>query len=338
MNWLTNFVRPKFRELVGQNEIPDNLWHKCTGCGEMIFHRELEKAQHVCTHCGHHMRLRAKQRLDMLFDDSTYQTIELPKAVVDPLKFRDSKRYTDRLKESQAKTGESDALKVAHGTMGGMNVVVAVLDFSFMGGSMGIAVGEGVLAASRLAVVQNAPLIMVCSSGGARMQEGILSLMQLARTTVAIQELREAGLPYIVVLTDPTTGGVSASFAMLGDIAMAEPGAVIGFAGARVIEQTIRETLPEGFQRSEYLLEHGMIDMVVHRHDLCDNLVRVLGLILHPRPSGDILPLPDVEEDYDVAESVSAKPTAKKAKNGNDKGNGKGGTAKKNGNAPSNKA
>ena len=335
MNWLTNFVRPKFRELVGQKEIPDNLWHKCTGCGEMIFHRELEKVQHVCTHCGHHMRLRALKRLDMLFDKSAYQTIELPKAAVDPLKFRDTKRYSDRLKEAQAKTGEDDALKVAQGSMGGMNVVIAVLDFSFMGGSMGVTVGEGVLAASRLAVVQNVPLIMVCSSGGARMQEGILSLMQLARTTVAIQELREAGLPYIGVLADPTTGGVSASFAMLGDIAIAEPGAVIGFAGARVIEQTIRETLPEGFQRSEYLLEHGMLDMVVHRHDLRDSLIRVLGLICHPRLPGDVLLLSDVEGIDEAAGSVSARVHAKKTKTGNRKG--KGMTAKKNANPSSNK-
>ncbi len=296
MNWLTNFVRPKLRELVGQKEIPDNLWHKCPGCGEMIFHRELQKAQKVCPHCGHHMRLNADERLLMLFDEGVFQRIELPKVPADPLKFRDSKRYSERLKDAQAKTGANDALHVAHGTMGGMNVVVAVLDFSFMGGSMGMAVGESLLAAARLAIVQNAPLVMVISSGGARMQEGILSLMQMARTTVAVEEVREAGLPYIAVLTDPTTGGVSASFAMLGDIAMAEPGATIGFAGARVIEQTIRETLPEGFQRSEYLLEHGMIDMVVHRHDLRARLIRVLGVLLNPQPSGDILLLPEGDE------------------------------------------
>ena len=293
MNWLTNFVRPKLRELVGQKEIPDNLWHKCPGCGEMIFHRELQKAQKVCPHCGHHMRLSAQERLEMLFDDGAFQRIELPKAPVNPLKFRDSKRYTERLKDAQAKTGTNDALHVAHGTLGGMNAVIAALDFAFMGGSMGIAVGESLLAAARLAIVQNAPLIVAISSGGARMQEGILSLMQMARTTIAVEEVREAGLPYIVILTDPTTGGVSASFAMLGDIAMAEPGATIGFAGARVIEQTIREKLPEGFQRSEYLLEHGMIDMVVHRHDLRATLIRVLGVLLNPQPSGDILLLPE---------------------------------------------
>jgi len=296
MNWLTNFVRPKLRELVGQKEIPDNLWHKCPGCGEMIFHRELEKAQKVCPHCGHHMRLNAEERLRLLFDEAAFQRIELPKAAVDPLKFRDSKRYTDRLKEAQAKTGANDAMHVAHGTLGGMNAVVAVLDFSFMGGSMGVAVGESLLAAARLAIVQNAPLVMVISSGGARMQEGILSLMQMARTTIAVEEVREAGLPYIVVLTDPTTGGVSASFAMLGDVAMAEPGATIGFAGARVIEQTIRETLPDGFQRSEYLLEHGMIDMVVHRHELRATLIRVLGVLINRHPPADILLMPDGDE------------------------------------------
>jgi acetyl-CoA carboxylase carboxyl transferase subunit beta len=291
LNWLTNFVRPKLRELVGQKDIPDNLWHKCTSCGQMIFARELEKNLKVCQHCGHHMRLSAKDRLNMMFDGGEYQAIELPETIVDPLKFRDSKRYTDRIKESQAKTGLKDALVVAHGKMGGMNVVIAAFDFGFMGGSMGVAVGEGILAAARLAIVQNAPLVMIPSSGGARMQEGILSLMQLARTTVAVEEVREAGLPYMVILSDPTTGGVSASFAMLGDIAIAEPGAVIGFAGSRVIEQTIRETLPEGFQRSEYLLEHGMVDMVVHRHDLRQTVVRVLSLLVNPNPPAEVVAL-----------------------------------------------
>ena len=284
MNWLTNFVRPKLRELVGQKEVPDNLWHKCTGCGEMIFHRDLEKTLRVCGHCGHHMRLTAPLRLQMLFDDGAYDVLELSETVVDPLKFRDRKRYSERLKDAQAKTGAPDALTVAHGTMGGIGVVMAVLDFEFMGGSMGVAVGEGILAAARLAVARGAPLITVSSSGGARMQEGVLSLMQLPRTTIAIDEVHEAGLPYVVVLGDPTTGGVSASFAMLGDIAIAEPGAVIGFAGARVIELTIRETLPEGFQRAEYQLDHGMVDMVVHRTELRDTLIRVLGLLVNPRP------------------------------------------------------
>jgi len=300
MNWLANFVRPKLRELVGQKEIPDNLWNKCTSCGEMIFHRDLEKLLRVCGHCGHHMRLPAPVRLKMLFDDGAYDVIELPETVVDPLKFRDRKRYSERLKDAQVKTGSTDALTVAHGTMGGMGVVIAALDFEFMGGSMGVAVGEGILAAARLAVVQGAPLIAISSSGGARMQEGILSLMQMPRTTIAIDEVKEAGLPYVVVLGDPTTGGVSASFAMLGDIAIAEPGAVIGFAGARVIEQTIRETLPEGFQRAEYLLDHGMIDMVVHRSELRQTLIRILGLLVNTRPPAAVGGIAKAESDAPV--------------------------------------
>jgi acetyl-CoA carboxylase carboxyl transferase subunit beta len=292
MNWLKNIVRPKLKQLVGgQKEIPDNLWYKCPSCEEMIFHRDLEKNFWVCPHCGHHLRLGSDERLKMLFDNGEFQSIDLPEARAEPLKFRDRRKYTDRLKEAQAKTGLKDALTVAHGRMGGLNVVIAALDFSFMGGSMGVGVGEGLVTAARLAVVQNAPLIVVPSSGGARMQEGILSLMQMARTTIAVEEVKDAGLPYIVVLTDPTTGGVSASFAMLGDVALAETGAVIGFAGARVIEQTIREKLPEGFQRAEYLLDHGMIDMVVHRQDLRDTLVRVISLLINTGPAGDILAL-----------------------------------------------
>ncbi|MCH8212898.1 MAG: acetyl-CoA carboxylase carboxyltransferase subunit beta [Proteobacteria bacterium] len=280
MNWLKDFVRPKLRELVGgPKDIPEDLWDKCPKCSQMIFHRDREKNLGVCQHCGHHMRLGAKRRLEMLFDDGAYQTIESDSPVTDPLKFRDRRKYAERLKEARTRTGADDALTVAHGKMGGIDVVIAALDFAFMGGSMGVAVGEGMLAAARLAVARNAPLIVVTSSGGARMQEGILSLMQMARTTIAVSEVREAGLPYIVVLTDPTTGGVSASFAMLGDIAIAESGALIGFAGARVIEQTIRETLPEGFQKAEFLLEHGMVDMVVRRHELRDTLIRIVGLL-----------------------------------------------------------
>ncbi|MBC8338857.1 MAG: acetyl-CoA carboxylase carboxyltransferase subunit beta [Alphaproteobacteria bacterium] len=293
MNWLKNFVRPKLQKLVGGGkDIPENLWNKCPECSQMIFHRDLEKNLHVCQHCGYHMRLTAKGRLDMLFDNAEYQTVQIAETIDDPLKFRDRRKYVDRLKESRDKTGEDDALMVAHGNMGGLGVVVAALGFEFMGGSMGIAVGEGLLTAARLAVVQDAPLIVVPSSGGARMQEGIHSLMQMTRTTIAVEEVREAGLPYIVVLADPTTGGVSASFAMLGDIAIAEPGAVIGFAGARVIEQTIRETLPEGFQRSEYLLDHGMVDMVVHRTELRDTLIRVLSLLRNRKPAAEVLAMP----------------------------------------------
>ena len=298
MNWLKNFVRPKLQQLVGGGkEIPENLWNKCPECSQMIFHRDMEKNLHVCQHCGYHMRLSAKLRLDMLFDNAEYQTIEIAETIDDPLNFRDRRKYAERLKEARDRTGEDDALMVAHGSMGGLVVVVAALDFGFMGGSMGVAVGEGLLTAARLAVVQDAPLIVVPSSGGARMQEGIHSLMQLPRTTIAVQDVRDAGLPYIVVLADPTTGGVSASFAMLGDIAIAEPGAVIGFAGARVIEQTIRETLPEGFQRSEYLFEHGMVDMVVHRADLRDTLIRVLSLLRNRAPAAQVLPMPDAPAD-----------------------------------------
>ena len=283
MNWLTNYVRPKIRALVQRSEVPENLWAKCPECEQMIFHRELATNLHVCTHCGHHLRLGAKLRLDMLFDDGAYETAELPEVPNDPLHFRDKRRYAERLKEARSKHGDRDALVVAHGKLGGHEAVAAAFDFAFMGGSMGAAVGEGLIAAARLAVKLRAPLIVFPSSGGARMQEGIISLMQMPRTTIAIEEVKEAGLPYICVLTDPTTGGVTASFAMLGDVALAEPGAVIGFAGARVIEETIREQLPKGFQRAEYLLEHGMLDMVVHRHKLRETLIRLVELLTVPR-------------------------------------------------------
>lgn len=289
MNWLTNFVRPRIKRLVRPREAPDNLWLKCPGCSEMVFHRELENNHRVCPHCDHHLRLAVKQRLELLFDDKKWTEIELPSVPVDPLKFKDRKKYSDRLKDAQSKTGAKDAIVVAHGTMGGVNVVIAAFEFGFLGGSMGTAVGEGIFAAAELAVLQEAPLIVIPSSGGARMQEGILSLMQMARTTVAVDRVREKGLPYVVLLTDPTTGGVTASFAMLGDIQVAEPGAIIGFAGARVIEQTIRETLPEGFQRAEYLLEHGMVDMVVHRADLQRTLAQLLSLLQHKDPAAPLL-------------------------------------------------
>jgi len=288
VSWLERYVRPKIKALVGKNDVPDNLWHKCDNCGQMIFHRDLDQNLFVCQHCTHHMRLPVKKRLTMLFDDGEYQRIELPKSPVDPLKFRDIKRYSDRLKDAQSKTSEKDAMVVAHGKMGGHNVVIAAFNFDFMGGSMGVAVGEGIVAAARLAVVQHAPLIIIPATGGARMQEGILSLMQLPRTIVAVDEVKEAGLPYIVLLTHPTTGGVSASFAMLGDIHIAEPGTVVGFAGRRVIEQTVKETLPEGFQTAEYLLEHGMVDIVAPRAALRDTLVRVIGLLIQPVPEPDL--------------------------------------------------
>jgi acetyl-CoA carboxylase carboxyl transferase subunit beta len=291
MNWLTNYIRPKIQKLVKSKDVPDNLWHKCPSCGQMVFHRDLEKNWNVCQHCQGHMRLPIKRRLAMLFDDGVFSRIELPKTPDDPLRFKDLKSYSGRLKESRARTGEQDGIIVAHGRMGGMNVVVAGFDFDFMGGSMGVAVGEGIVAAAELAVIQDSPLLLIPASGGARMQEGILSLMQMARTTVAVDKVKEKGLPYLVLLTDPTTGGVTASFAMLGDIQIAEPGAVIGFAGARVIESTIREKLPDGFQRAEYLEEHGMVDMVVHRHELRDTLVRIFSLLRNKGPAGDVLKL-----------------------------------------------
>lgn len=288
MNWLTNFVRPKLRALVKKNDVPENLWHKCPGCDQMIFHRDLEKNLHVCQYCNHHLRIPVALRLKLLFDDGVYKRVELANVPDDPLKFRDRKRYTDRLKESRAKTKERDSVVVATGRMGGFPVVMGLFDFDFMGGSMGIAAGEGIVAAAQLAVREQATLIVNPASGGARMQEGILSLMQMPRTVIAVQMLKEAGLPYIVLLTDPTTGGVSASFAMLGDIHVAEPGATIGFAGRRVIEQTVHETLPEGFQRSEFLFDHGMVDCIVSRGELRDTLSRIICLLRQPRLADDV--------------------------------------------------
>ena len=266
MNWLTDFVRPKVKK-ISQKEIADNLWTKCPNCGQMLFSKELKKSMYVCTKCGHHLRLYVDKRLKMLFDNGEYNEISLPKIKEDPLNFRDSKKYTDRLRSYRKATGNDDAIKVAQGD-----------------GSMGTAVGEGIVKAAELAVKGNHPLITVAASGGARMQEGILSLMQMARTTAAINMVKEKGLPFISILTDPTTGGVSASFAMLGDIHIAEKGCVIGFAGARVIEQTIREKLPEGFQRAEYLKEHGMVDIVVERSQMKNELVKVISILMHQKP------------------------------------------------------
>tara|TARA_E500000331_G_scaffold16804_1_gene14888 strand:+ start:726 stop:1520 length:795 start_codon:yes stop_codon:yes gene_type:complete len=260
----------------------------------MIFHRDLEANLHVCQNCGHHMRIPLTERLKMLFDDGEYTSIDLPSALADPLKFRDDKKYTDRLKEARNKTGAQDAVIVALGKLDSVDVVIAGLNFSFMGGSMGVAVGEALVRAAEVAVERHTPLIAITASGGARMQEGALSLMQMPRTVIAVQMVKEAGLPYIVLLTDPTTGGVSASFAMLGDVHITEPGAMIGFAGARVIEQTVRETLPDNFQTAEYLLEHGMVDIVAKRPELREVLGRVVRLLRHPRPKAKeaVEPLP----------------------------------------------
>jgi acetyl-CoA carboxylase carboxyl transferase subunit beta len=281
MNWITNFVRPKVKSLWSgaKPDTPDNLWRKCPSCNGMIFHRDLEAAQYVCMHCDHHLKINASQRMKYLFDESAWDTIALPDVPIDPLKFKDEKRYADRLREARNKTGQQDALQAARGSVGGVRTTVAVQSFDFMGGSLGMAVGEGLVASMRAAVDHRTPYVLFTASGGARMQEGILSLMQMPRVTIAIQMLREAGLPYVVVHTDPTTGGVTASYAMLGDVHVSEPGALIGFAGPRVIENTIREKLPEGFQRAEYLLDHGMVDMVVHRHKMRENLGRLLKLL-----------------------------------------------------------
>ncbi|WP_262692115.1 acetyl-CoA carboxylase, carboxyltransferase subunit beta [Kordiimonas aestuarii] len=283
MSWLTNYVKPKLRKVLNPKETPDNLWHKCKSCGQMIFQKEFIANQYVCAHCDHHDRVPPKDRFDALFDNGTYELIDMPKVNQDPLKFRDTKKYTDRLKVARNTTGDEDAIKAAVGKVGGVTTVIAVQNFYFMGGSMGMAVGEGIIAAAQHALKISAPMVMMTASGGARMQEGILSLMQMPRTTVAVQMLRDAGLPYLVVLTDPTTGGVSASYAMLGDIQIAEPGAMIAFSGPRVIEQTIREKLPEGFQRSEYLQEHGMVDMVTHRHEMAEKLGSVLSMLMSGR-------------------------------------------------------
>tara|TARA_A100001037_G_scaffold25799_1_gene21001 strand:- start:378 stop:1319 length:942 start_codon:yes stop_codon:yes gene_type:complete len=279
LSWLNEFVRPKIRALVGKKDVPDNLWHKCPSCEQMLFHRELADNLHVCHACGHHLRLSAKDRMRFLLDDGAFERVVLASVTPDPLKFRDSRRYTDRLKDAQAKSGEDEAIVVGHGTIGGQPAVIAAFDFGFMGGSMGQAVGEGLLAAAREAVARNAALIAIPASGGARMQEGMLSLIQMPRTVLAVEQVREAGLPYIVILSDPTTGGVSASFAMLGDIQIAEPGATIGFAGKRVIQNTIREELPEGFQTAESLLEHGMLDLVVPRGEMHARLGQILNLL-----------------------------------------------------------
>ena len=278
MNWLTEFVRPKIKKTTPK-EIADNLWVRCPSCDQMLFSKELKGSWYVCTSCGHHLRLYVEKRLRLLFDEEKYSLIDLPVITDDPLKFKDMQKYSDRLKSNRKKTGGQDAIQVAEGKIGGIDSIIAAMDFSFMGGSMGMAVGEGIVKAARIAKEKKIPLITVASSGGARMQEGMLSLMQMARTTAAVNELKENGIPYISIMADPTTGGVSASFAMLGDVNIAEKGCLIGFAGQRVIEQTSHEKLPEGFQRAEYLLEHGMVDMVVTRAQMKTELVKVLEVL-----------------------------------------------------------
>jgi len=281
MNWISNVVRPRIRSfLTTKREIPDNMWVKCPETGQMVFYKDLEANQFVVPGSDYHMRMAADQRLKSLFDGGVFEKVDLPEVAPDPLKFRDGRRYTDRIRDARTATEMQDAVLVGEGLLEGHKVVAAAQDFRFMGGSLGMAAGEAVIAAMTRALEARSPFVLFAASGGARMQEGILSLMQMPRTTIAVQRLREAGLPYIVVLTDPTTGGVTASYAMLGDVHIAEPGALICFAGPRVIEQTIREQLPEGFQRAEYLLEHGMIDMVVHRHKMRETLARICRLMM----------------------------------------------------------
>ena len=285
MNWIKNFIRPKIRSFLGaKKEVPENMWVKCPESGQMVFYRDLEANQFVIPGSGYHMRMPPEARLQLLFDGSEFERMELPGVPIDPLGFRDERKYVDRLKEARQKNNTDDAVTAAFGTLEGQLTVAAVQDFAFMGGSLGMAAGEALVKGLETAVGKGTPFIVFAASGGARMQEGILSLMQLPRTTVAVQMLREACKPYIVVLTNPVTGGVTASYAMLGDVHIAEPGALIGFAGPRVIEQTIREKLPEGFQRAEYLREHGMVDMVVHRHRLRATLANLCRLLTKAPP------------------------------------------------------
>ena len=283
MNWITNSVLPKIKAWVKSDDVPENLWVKCSACNQMIFHREFEIAYNCCSTCGHHAPLAPASRFAMTFDDGAFDMISLPAIEDDPLKFRDSKKYSDRLRDTRSKTGLNDAIAVAAGKVNGYSCVIAAFDFRFMGGSMGRMVGNGIIAAANEAVSRKAALITVPSTGGARMQEGVLSLMQLPRTIVAVDKVRDAGLPYFVLLAHPTTGGVTASFAMLGDIQIAEPGAIIGFAGRRVIEETVREKLPEDFQTAEYLMDHGMVDAVVARSDQAAYIGKILDFLMGPK-------------------------------------------------------
>jgi acetyl-CoA carboxylase carboxyl transferase subunit beta len=297
MNWITNYVRPRINSIFSRREVPENLWQKCSECGTMLFHRELSDNQNVCTNCDHHMHITPRDRFTALFDGGVFAEIDVPEPIADPLKFRDQKKYPDRMKAAQKKTGEEEAMLVAAGEIGRTPIIAAAQDFSFMGGSMGMYVGNAIIAAAQEAVKLGRPLVLFSAAGGARMQEGILSLMQMPRTTVAVQMLKEANLPYIVVLTHPTTGGVTASYAMLGDVHISEPNALICFAGPRVIEQTIREKLPEGFQRAEYLLDHGMLDRVIPRTKMRAELITIIRMLMQlpPQIVGD-LPAPDAAD------------------------------------------
>jgi acetyl-CoA carboxylase carboxyl transferase subunit beta len=291
MNWISNVVRPKIRNYFARRETPENLWIKCPETGQLVFYKDVEANQFVIPGSNYHMRMGATARLKSMFDNETWFDIAIPAVPLDPLRFRDERRYTERLKDARAKTGTNDAIKLGFGKLDGLPVVMGVQDFDFMGGSLGMAAGEAVIKGLETAVDKGTPFVMFAASGGARMQEGTLSLMQMPRTTIAVQMLRETRRPYIVVLTNPTTGGVTASYAMLGDVHIAEPGALIGFAGPRVIEQTIREKLPDGFQRAEYLRDHGMVDMVVHRRDLRATISNLCRLLTKTKASPENLPV-----------------------------------------------
>jgi acetyl-CoA carboxylase carboxyl transferase subunit beta len=291
LNWISNVVRPKIRGFLNRRDVPENLWIKCPDTGQLVFYKDVEANQFVIPVSNYHMRMGAAARLKSMFDGQTWIDIGVPEVMPDPLKFRDERRYADRLRDARTKTGLNDAVKLGLGKLDGLPVVIGVQDFDFMGGSLGMAAGEAIIKGLQTAAQKNTPFILFAASGGARMQEGILSLMQMPRTTIAVQKLRAARKPYIVVLTNPTTGGVTASYAMLGDVHIAEPGALIGFAGPRVIEQTIREKLPEGFQKAEYLKEHGMVDMVVHRHELRATL-SALCRVLTKSPASTVMPTP----------------------------------------------
>ncbi|MBB3809759.1 acetyl-CoA carboxylase, carboxyltransferase subunit beta [Pseudochelatococcus contaminans] len=299
MNWISDVVRPKIKTLF-RREVPENLWIKCPETGQMVFHKDVEANLNVIPGSNYHMRLGAVQRLKITFDDGEWEEVSVPEVPLDPLKFRDEKRYTDRVRDARTKTGLTDAIKVGIGAVEGQPVTIAVQDINFIGGSLGLAAGEAFIRGAEAAIERNTPFIIFTASGGARMQEGILSLMQMPRTTIMVDRLREARLPYIVVLTNPTTGGVTASYAMLGDIHIAEPGALVGFAGPRVIEQTIREKLPEGFQRAEYLHEHGMVDLVVSRHEMKSTLARICRFLTH-QPKPPVVEEPEADEDLEGA-------------------------------------
>ena len=276
MNWLTNFVKPKLTSLVKRREVPEKLWNNCISCGNMIHHKDLNENLRVCMNCDYHFRMNAEDRINLFFLEKDYNEIELDKISDDPLNFSDKKKYKDRLKEYRKKTNRDDAFILIQGKIIDKELIIGIMNFEFMGGSMGRAVGAAIVKGAKKAVEKKLPFVILTSSGGARMQEGIISLMQMPRTIAAVELLNENNIPYIVILTEPTTGGVTASFAMLGDITIAEKGATIGFAGKRVIQDTIREELPIDFQKAEYLKEHGMVDIVSHRKDLRETLYKVL--------------------------------------------------------------